>query len=102
MKVIADICIIPMEAELSISKYIARAEELFKEAGLKTFLHAYGTNIEGPYDEVVQTLKRCHEEIHKMGVPRINTSIRLETRTDRNQNMEDKIRSVEKLLKSRR
>lgn len=33
-----------------------------------------------------------------MGAPRISTSIRLGTRTDREQSMQDKIRSVEEKL----
>jgi uncharacterized protein YqgV (UPF0045/DUF77 family) len=33
-----------------------------------------------------------------MGAPRISSTIRLGTRTDRDQTMEDKVRSVEALL----
>jgi uncharacterized protein YqgV (UPF0045/DUF77 family) len=33
-----------------------------------------------------------------MGAPRISTTIRLGTRTDKNQTMEDKIKSVESKL----
>jgi uncharacterized protein YqgV (UPF0045/DUF77 family) len=36
--------------------------------------------------------------VHAMGAPRITTSIRLGTRTDRNQSMDDKVRSVEAKL----
>jgi uncharacterized protein YqgV (UPF0045/DUF77 family) len=39
-------------------------------------------------------LKKCHETLHDMGVPRINTTMSLGTRVDRDQTMEDKIRSV--------
>ena len=68
---------------------------MLADAGLKTSLHAYGTNIEGEWDEVFQAVKRCHEVIHEMGAPRITTTIKLGTRVDRDQTMEDKIRSVE-------
>ena len=43
-------------------------------------------------------IKRCHEVVHLMGAPRISTSIRIGTRTDREQSMEDKVQSVEKKL----
>ena len=43
----------------------------------------------------MRAVKRCHEVLHEMGVPRISSSIRLGTRTDRVQTMEDKIRSVQ-------
>jgi len=43
-------------------------------------------------------VKRCHEVVHEMGAPRITSTIRLGTRTDREQSMEDKIASVERAL----
>ena len=39
-------------------------------------------------------VKKCHQVVHEMGAPRISTTIRLGTRTDKNQTMEDKIESV--------
>jgi len=61
-------------------------------------MHMYGTNIEGEWDEVMAAVKKCHEVVHEMGAPRISTTIRLGTRTDKNQTMEDKIRSVDQKL----
>jgi uncharacterized protein (TIGR00106 family) len=101
MKVIVDFCLIPIGVGVSVSKYIAECENILNEAGLKTQLHAYGTNIEGEWEEVFEAIKQCHERVHEMGVPRISSTIRLGTRTDREQTMEDKIKSVqEKLLGS--
>lgn len=94
MKVLVDLCVVPIGVGLSVSKYIAECEKIFKEAGLKTLLHAYGTNIEGDWDEVMAAVKKCHKVLHNMGVPRISSTIRLGTRTDREQTMEDKIKSV--------
>ena len=94
MKALADICIVPMGVGVSVSEYIVACEEIFNEAGLDTHLHAYGTNVEGEWDEVMAALKRCHEKVHEMGAPRIGTTIRLGTRTDREQTMQEKIQSV--------
>jgi uncharacterized protein (TIGR00106 family) len=96
MKVIADLCLVPLGVGVSLGKYVAECERILTGAGLKTKLHAYGTNIEGEWDDVVAAIKECHRALHAMGVPRINSSIRLGTRIDREQTMEDKIRSVEK------
>ncbi len=98
MNVIADVCIIPLGVGVSVSKEIAVCERIFAEAGLKTHLHAYGTNVEGEWDEVFAAVKRCHETLHAQGVPRISTSMKFGTRTDRAQSMGDKIRSVEEKL----
>ena len=102
MKVIVDLCIVPMGVGVSVSTYIAACEKVLSEAGLKTALHAYGTNIEGEWDKVFSAIKHCHETVHKMGAPRITTTIKLGTRTDRNQTMEDKVKSVREKMKDER
>ena len=94
MKVIADLCVVPMGVGVSVSKYVAACGKLLNDTTLKTKLHAYGTNIEGEWDEVFHAIKRCHEIVHEMGAPRITTTVKLGTRIDRSQTMEDKIRSV--------
>lgn len=98
MNVIVDLCVVPLGVGVSVSNYVAACERVLKEAGLETRLHAFGTNIEGEWDDVFAAVKRCHDVVHAMGAPRITTSIRLGTRTDRNQGMDDKVRSVETKL----
>jgi len=98
MKVIADIMIAPIGVGVSVSKYVAECQKIFKQAGLKLNLHSYGTNIEGEWDEVFSAIKKCHQVLHKMGAPRISSNMRFGTRTDREQSMEDKIKSVKDKL----
>jgi uncharacterized protein (TIGR00106 family) len=98
MKVIADIAIIPLGVGLSLSPYVAACEKVLEEAGLEPRLHANGTNVEGDWDQVMGALRRCHEVLHQMGAPRIATNLRLGTRTDRNQTMDDKLSSVRSRL----
>ncbi|MBN2145784.1 MAG: MTH1187 family thiamine-binding protein [Anaerolineales bacterium] len=98
MKVIVDLCIVPLGVGVSVSRYVAACQEVLEEAGLAHSLHAYGTNIEGEWDEVFAAIRRCHERVHAMGAPRISTTIKLGTRTDRAQSMDDKIRSVQEKL----
>lgn len=98
MKVIADVCIIPIGAGVSVSREVTECERILRESGLKTQLHAYGTNIEGDWDQVFLAVKRCHETLHAMGVQRVSTSIRVGSRTDKPQTMEDKVRKVEDRL----
>lgn len=98
MKVLVDLSIVPIGVGVSLSSYVAACEKVLSEAGLKTALHSYGTNIEGEWDAVFAAIKRCHEAVHEMGAPRITTTIKMGTRTDRNQTMEDKVRSVQEKL----
>lgn len=98
MKVIVDVAIIPLGVGLSLSKYVAECEKIFNSEGLITTLHANGTNIEGDWDSVFEAIKKCHQHLHNIGVPRISTNIRIGTRTDKEQSMLDKIQSVESKL----
>ena len=94
MKVLVDLCIVPIGVGVSLSPYIAACEKVLTEAGLKTVLHSYGTNIEGEWDAVFAAIRHCHEVVHGMGAPRIATTVKLGIRTDRDQTMEDKVNSV--------
>ncbi len=94
MQVMVDLCVVPLGVGVSVSKYVALCQQVLEDAGLKIQMHAYGTNIEGEYDAVFAAIRRCHERIHAEGAPRITTTIKLGSRTDRRQSMEDKLRSV--------
>lgn len=100
MNVMIDLCIVPLGVGVSVSEYVAACQTVLDEAGLKHQMHAYGTNVEGDWDEVMAAVKRCHEVVHDMGAPRITSSMRLGTRTDREQSMQDKVESVAVRLRS--
>jgi uncharacterized protein (TIGR00106 family) len=100
MKVIADLTVLPIGVGVSLGRYIAECERVLQKAGLKVKMHAYGTNIEGEWDEVMAAVKECHHALHALGVPRVSSSVKLGTRIDREQTMEDKLRSVEEKLKT--
>ena len=94
MHLIADLTVVPIGVGVSLSKYVAACEEVLKQPGLKTTLHPNGTAIEGEWDEVMLAVKACHEKVHALGAPRIFTTLKIGTRTDREQTLEDKIDSV--------
>ena len=99
MKAIVDLCVVPIGVGVSVSKYVAACQQVLSEAGLDFTLHAYGTNIEGEWDAVFTAVKKCHETVHALGAPRITTTLKVGTRTDRDQTMTDKIESVRDKLK---
>jgi uncharacterized protein (TIGR00106 family) len=98
MNVMIDFCLVPLGVGLSVSSYVAECQKVLKAAGLSYQLHAYGTNIEGEWDEVMAAVKTCHERIHAMGAPRIHTSVKIGTRTDKQQKLADKVQSVQDKL----
>lgn len=94
MKVMIDLCVIPIGVGVSLSEYIVTCQKIIREADLVHEMHAYGTNVEGEWDEVFAAVKRCHEAVHAMGAPRITTTIKVGTRVDRPQTLADKVNSV--------
>ena len=100
MKVIVEFSVIPIGVGLSLSRYIAACERILQEASLNYELHANGTNVEGQWEAVFGAIQRCHESLHAMGVPRIATSIKVGTRSDREQSLAGKLNSVRKKIEA--
>ncbi len=98
MHVIMDLTIVPLGVGVSLSPYVAACERVLRDHGLEPELHANGTDVEGDWEIVFTAVKRCHEVVHELGAPRITTVIKLGTRTDRDQTMGEKVKSVEAKL----
>ncbi len=94
MYVIIDVCVVPLGVGESVSEYVVECQKIFEEANLNHEMHAYGTNVEGEWDKVMAAVKKCHERVHEMGAPRCTSSLRVGTRTDREQTIRDKMDSV--------
>ena len=94
MRVIVDFTVVPIGVGVSLSRYVAACEGVLAASGLSHTLHANGTGVEGEWDEVFAAIRACHERVHAMGAPRISTVVKVGTRTDRDQSMADKVKSV--------
>ncbi len=99
MNTIVEFTVIPIGTGVSLSEYVAACERILAESGLSYELHANGTNVEGEWEEVMAVIKRCHEVLHGMGVPRLSTLVKIGTRIDRDQKMDEKVASVREKLK---
>lgn len=98
MHILMDIMISPGGVGLSVSPYVAHCQKIFQKAGLNHQLHSFGTNVEGEWDDVMAAVKQCHEELHEMGAVRITSHMKLGTRIDKAQTIQDKIDSVKEKL----
>jgi len=94
MRVSVDLCLIPIGVGVSLSPYIAACQKVLGDVGLYHQLQANGTAIEGEWSEVFAAIERCHEIVHELGASRIYTVLKVNTRTDRVQSLEDKLASV--------
>jgi uncharacterized protein (TIGR00106 family) len=98
--VIVDLCVIPIGVGTSVGAYVAECQRVLTEARLTHAMHAYGTTIEGEWDAVMAAVKQCHARVHEMGAPRVHSTLRVGTRTDKAQSAQDKIDSVNHRLSS--
>ncbi|AQZ17648.1 ECM15 (YBL001C) [Zygosaccharomyces parabailii] len=92
---LADVCMVPIgTGSASISDFVALIEGKIRESPLKSTLHSAGTTIEGPWDDVFTLLGELHEMAHANGYVRLQSSMRVGTRTDKHQTAQDKVDTV--------
>lgn len=68
---------------------------MLRDAGLDPKLYAFGTKVEW-VGAVMSALRRCHDTVHQLGAPRVSTTMKLSTRVNREQSLDDKMRSVKR------
>ena len=94
MWVCVDLCIVPVGAGVSLSPYIKACLSEIKKHNLEYELGPNGTAIDGEWDQVFECVKNCHEKLHPMGVLRIYTTLKVNTRVDKKQLFKEKVKSV--------
>ncbi|GBD46452.1 hypothetical protein HRbin41_01279 [bacterium HR41] len=63
-------------------------------------LHAMGTELEGETDDILAVVAEIHRVPFELGYPRVYTVLKLDERRDRpDQTLDDKVASVERLLR---
>jgi uncharacterized protein (TIGR00106 family) len=92
--------IAPDDGSGSYSKQVAAAIEMVQASGLEYRLGSMGTEIEGPRDEVLALLLRCHSTLASApGVRRTSTVIKIDDRAGVDSGeLERKRAAVERLM----
>jgi uncharacterized protein (TIGR00106 family) len=75
MKVIVDLCLVPIGVGVHLAPYVAACERVLTEAGLKIQLHPNGTATEGDWGPVFAAIEACHQAVHAMGCARVYSSV---------------------------
>ncbi|KAK1769280.1 putative cell wall biogenesis protein [Phialemonium atrogriseum] len=95
----ADFCMIPVgTGSPSISREVAEVQKVLKASGLYYKMHSAGTTVEGSWDEVMKVIGQAHSIVHQNGAVRVQSSMRVGSRTDKTQTADDKIKSVQDIL----
>ncbi|TVY51618.1 UPF0045 protein ECM15, partial [Lachnellula cervina] len=96
---VADFCLIPIGTPTaSVSNEVAAVQRLMKASGLEYSMHSAGTTVEGEWDAVMKLIGQAHTLVHQNGVIRIQSDIRVGTRTDKKQHFSEKVAKVESIL----
>ncbi|KAI0097093.1 hypothetical protein F4814DRAFT_456465 [Daldinia grandis] len=83
---------------VSVAEEVAEVQKLLKASGLAYTMHSAGTTVEGSWDQVMKVIGQAHSVVHSKGVVRVQSSMRVGTRTDKKQTAADKVKRVEDLL----
>lgn len=97
---IVEATVVPLgTASTSVSKYVADCHKiLINENRIKYQLTPMGTILEGDLDIILDVVRKMHEVPFKNGVMRVNTSIKIDDRRDKEASMDQKLNSVREKL----
>ena len=94
MKVVADLCIVPMGVGPSVSSYVKEIKAIIDGSHLNAEMHANGTNIEGELSDICQLIEQCEARLSELGVQRVFCTMTFASRRDKSQSMADKLNAV--------
>jgi uncharacterized protein (TIGR00106 family) len=96
----ADLTVIGLgRADASASRYIAEIQRRLRAQDRVRFrLHAMGTSLEGDTADILAVVGELHAVPFELGLPRVYSVLKLDERRDREQTLDDKVASVERLL----
>jgi uncharacterized protein (TIGR00106 family) len=83
----------------SAGEYIAEIQRrLAAQDRVGYRLQAMGTELEGSTEDILAVVAALHRVPFELGLPRVYTVLKLDERRDKEQTLEDKVRSVEEQL----
>ena len=97
----AEISIYPLGTDsTSLSFYIAKAiESILGIKEIKYQVTPMGTILESDdIEKIFEATKVAIETIHRLGVKRVETILKIDSRTDKAQSMQQKVQSVDRHL----
>lgn len=97
MSLLINFSIFPLDKGESVSQYVARAVRIIKDSGLPYKLGSMGTSIEGDWNEVMDVVTRCFEEL-KNDCNRVYLGLTGDYRKGGSQRIAAKVKSVENKL----
>ncbi len=82
---------------MSVSEYVARCLDLVDRSGLAYRLNPMGTVVEGPFDDVMTLIGKCHKAV-AADCERVSTIIKIDDRKGARNQIVEKVAKVERLV----
>ncbi|HIH36928.1 MAG TPA: MTH1187 family thiamine-binding protein [Methanocellales archaeon] len=93
--VVAELSVIPLGKEVSISKYVKAVLEALKSADVKYEAGAMSTTIEAKnLVELFDVVARAHEAVFRMGAKRVVTTLKIDDRRDKVMSITSKLGAI--------
>ncbi|MCJ7654002.1 MAG: MTH1187 family thiamine-binding protein [Dehalococcoidia bacterium] len=100
--VIAEFSIIPVgHNESSVGRYVAAAVNAFKNVkGLDFEVTPMGTVLGAKdLDTIFEAVRQAHEAVMAKGIKRVESTLRIDDRRDKQRTMDDKVKAVKEYMK---
>lgn len=94
---LAEFSVVPLGTGESVSQYVAECLKIVVASGVAYRINPMGTVLEGDYDEIMSTIRKCHMKVMGM-TSRCITSVKIDDRKGAKSALKSKIESVEKLV----
>src|SRR3970040_850686 len=94
---IAEFSITPIGMGASVGEHVARAVDLVDRSGLPSRVNPMGTVVEGPLDDVVAVIVRCHKAV-AADCERVSTIIKIDDRKGARAQIDAKVEGIERGL----
>ena len=95
---LAELSVVPLDkGHEGLSRWVSQNIRIIRESGLDYELHAMGTLIEGPADQVFDVIRKCHENMAAQS-DRVVTSVKIDDRKGVRGSITRKVKSVEEKL----
>jgi uncharacterized protein (TIGR00106 family) len=96
----AEITVLPIGREgAGVGDVLAEVQRrLMAQDKVRYEMHAMGTALEGDIADIFETAAALHAVPFEHGIPRVYTLLKVDQRSDRDQSLADKLRSVEDRL----
>lgn len=95
---LAELSVVPLDkGHEGLSRWVSQTIRIIRESGLDYELHAMGTLIEGPADQVFDVIRKCHENMAAQS-DRVVTSVKIDDRKGVRGSITRKVKSVEEKL----